>query len=78
MSDVYMPSKDVIYYERAKFEREMREVHWPNKVLVSIMIHDMPSIATAKMLIKKFGHQLALLKISHMIDYHDKEIEDVI
>lgn len=69
--EVYLPSQEVLWHERARFEREMRDARWPDKVMASIMIHEMPSIPTAKELIRRHGYQLALLKISHMIDYFD-------
>ena len=71
----YLPTKEVLWYERAVFERMMREIKWPESVLASIMIHDMPSIATTKMLIRKHGPQIALMKICHMIDHYDVEVE---
>lgn len=75
-TEVYLPSPDVLWYERAKFEREMREAHWPDKVMASIMIHEMPSIPTAKLLIRRHGYQAALVKIAHMIDYFDEVKEE--
>lgn len=74
MDDVYLPSAEEIR-QRSEFTREMRDLGWPQAVITSIMIHNMPTIDTARSLIKQRGPQLALLRISHMIDHFDVNLE---
>lgn len=63
----YIPNREEIE-KRSEFERQMREYCWPDEVLVSIMVYDMPQIETCRSLIRRHGHQMALMKILHMID----------
>ena len=68
----YIPAREEVY-ARGAFEREMRSHKWPDGVMISIMLYDMPTIATCQRLIKQHGQQTALMKICHMIDYYSEQ-----
>ena len=63
----YLPTPEEIYEERTLFTRYIRDFGWPSRVLVSIMVHDMPTMETAIELIERHGGDLALMKIEHIL-----------
>ena len=62
----YLPSVTEIE-NRRDFQNLLRDNAWSADLVVSIMIHEMPSIETAKGIIGKYGHDLAKMKIKHFL-----------